>query len=54
MGDFYIVPADKRDLNYDSYFKCGDHEINHLTKFNSNNTKLMTVEEVKDKLLTLR
>ena len=54
MGDFYTVPADKRDLNYDSYFKCGDHEINHLTKFNSNNTKLMTVEEVKDKLLTLR
>ena len=54
MGDFFRVPADKRDLNYDSYFKDGDDKRNHLTEFNSNNTKLMTVEEVKDKLLTLK
>jgi UDP-glucose 4-epimerase len=53
MGDFYRVPADKRGLNYDKYFKDGDTERNHLTEFNSNNTKLMTVEEVKEKLLTL-
>ncbi len=53
MGDFYRVPADKRGLNYDKYFKDGDKERNTLTEFNSNNTKLMTVEEVKAKLLTL-
>lgn len=53
MGDFYRVPADKRGLNYDKYFKDGDKERNPLTEFNSNNTTLMTVEEVKAKLLTL-
>lgn len=53
MGDFYRVPADKRGLNYDKYFSNGDTERNTLTEFNSNNTVLMTVEEVKQKLLTL-
>ena len=53
MGDFYRVPCDKRDLNYDKYFKDGDTERNPLTEFNSNNTELLNVEEVKQKLLTL-
>ncbi len=53
MGDFYRVPADKRGLNYDKYFKDGDKERNPLTEFNSNNTDLWTVEQVKEKLLTL-
>ncbi|MGN0561776.1 MAG: polysaccharide biosynthesis protein [Candidatus Fimenecus sp.] len=53
MGDFYRVPADKRGLNYDKYFKDGDTARNPLTEFNSNNTALMTVEQVKEKLLTL-
>ena len=54
MGDFYRVPADKRDLNYDKYFKDGNVERNPLTEFNSNNTELLTVEQVKEKLLTLK
>ncbi|HEM3702850.1 TPA: polysaccharide biosynthesis protein [Streptococcus suis] len=53
MGEFYRVPADKRELNYDKYFSEGNAERNGLTEFNSNNTKLMSVEEVKEKLLTL-
>lgn len=53
MGDFYRVPADKRSLNYDKYFKDGDKKRNTLTEFNSNNTELWTVEQVKEKLLTL-
>lgn len=53
MGNFYRVPADKRDLNYDKYFKDGDSERNTLTEFNSNNTDLWTVEQVKEKLLSL-
>ena len=53
LGDFYRVPCDKRDLNYDKYFKDGDTERNPLTEFNSNNTDLLTVEQVKEKLLTL-
>ncbi|MBE5737081.1 MAG: NAD-dependent epimerase/dehydratase family protein [Clostridiales bacterium] len=53
MGDFYRVPADNRGLNYDKYFNNGDVERNTLTEFDSNNTALLTVEEVKEKLLTL-
>lgn len=54
MGDFYRVPADKRDLNYDKYFKEGDETRNILTEFNSENTELLTVEQVQEKLLSLK
>ena len=53
MGNFYRVPADKRGLNYDKYFINGDSQRNLLTEFNSNNTSLLTVEQVKEKLLSL-
>ena len=53
MGDFYRVPCDNRGLNYDKYFKDGDVERNPLTEFNSNNTDLLDVEQVKEKLLSL-
>lgn len=53
LGDFYRVPADKRDLNYDKYFKEGDEARNPLTEFNSNNTELLTVEQVKETMLKL-
>ncbi|MBQ2973969.1 MAG: polysaccharide biosynthesis protein [Clostridia bacterium] len=53
MGDFYRVPCDKRELNYDKYFKEGDVLRNTLTEFNSNNTKLLTVEETKEKIASL-
>lgn len=53
MGDFYRVPCDKRGLNYDKYFKQGNVERNTLTEFNSNNTELLSVEEVKKKMLEL-
>ena len=53
MGDFYRVPSDSRDLNYDKYFVEGNEERNVLTEFNSNNTRLLTVDEVKQKLLSL-
>jgi len=54
MGDFYRVPCDKRGLNYDKYFNKGDTERNTLTEFNSNNTKLLTVEETKAKIASLQ
>ncbi len=54
LGEFYRVPCDKRGLNYDKYFKQGDTERNHLTEFNSNNTELLTVEQVQEKLLSLQ
>ena len=54
MGDFYRVPCDKRGLNYDKYFNEGSVERNQLTEFNSNNTELLDVEQVKEKLLSLQ
>ncbi len=53
LGNFYRVPSDKRDLNYDKFFKDGDRERNTLTEFNSSNTELLDVEQVKEKLLSL-
>ena len=52
-GNFYRVPCDKRGLNYDKYFKDGDIKRNTLTEFNSNNTQLLSVNDVKQKLLEL-
>lgn len=53
MGDFYRVPADNRGLNYDKYFSKGDETRNVLTEFNSNNTRLLNVEETKAKIASL-
>lgn len=52
MGDFYRVPCDKRDLNYDNYYSKGVMR-NGLTEFNSNNTRLLTVKETMDKLMSI-
>jgi UDP-N-acetylglucosamine 4,6-dehydratase/5-epimerase len=53
LGNFYRVPADKRDLNYDKYFVDGMNNTTVLTEFNSNNTEQLDVEGVKAKLLAL-
>ena len=53
MGNFYRVPCDKRGLNYDKYFTEGNTERNTLSEFNSHNTELLNVEQVKNKLLSL-
>ena len=53
LGDFYRVPCDKRDLNYDKFFNDGDKERNTLTEFNSNNTELLGLDEVVEKIYSL-
>ncbi len=54
LGEFYRVPCDKCDLNYDKFFNDGDIKRDVLTEFNSNNTVLLGVEQVLDKLLKLK
>lgn len=54
MGAFYRVPADKRTLNYDKYFTNGNDVRTQLTEFNSNNTQILSVRQVKEKLLSLQ
>ena len=53
MGNFYCVPMDKRDLNYEKYFSEGNPALTTVEEFNSNNTVILNVEQVKEKLLTL-
>lgn len=53
MGGFYRVPADNRDLNYDKYFVTGNRKRATLTEFNSNNTRRLTIPEIKETLLRL-
>ena len=50
MGNFYRVPADNRDLNYDKYFKEGDTKRVLIEEFNSNNTRRLNLEETKEKI----
>lgn len=54
MGNFYRVPADNRGLNYDKYFKEGDEKRNTLTEFNSNNTRILNVQQTKEKIASLQ
>lgn len=53
LGDFYKVPADKRDLNYDKYFIEGNEQLHQAEDYNSHNTRRLNVEEIKEKLLKL-
>ena len=53
MGNFYAVPADNRDLNYDKYFKEGDVKRALIEEFNSNNTRILNLEETKAKIASL-
>ena len=53
MGDFYRVPADNRDLNYDKYFKEGDAKRATIEEFNSDNTRRLNLEETKAKIASL-
>ena len=54
LGNFYRVPCDKRNLNYDKYFHEGEPHRNLLSEFNSNNTQLLNVEQVQEKLCALQ
>nr|WP_300886421.1 polysaccharide biosynthesis protein [uncultured Schaedlerella sp.] len=54
MGNFYRVPADNRDLNYEQYFEQGHIEKSRLDEFTSDNTKRLDTEQVKEKLLSLQ
>lgn len=54
MGDFYRVPSDNRDLNYTKFVDEGYRKHSELRdEFNSNNTEILNVEQVKQKLLEL-
>lgn len=53
MGNFYRIPADNRDLNYEKYLEEGSTKITLTEEYNSNNTQILSVEEIKERLLNL-
>jgi len=53
LGRFFRVPADNRDLNYQKYLEEGSHEISRTDEYNSNNTTILTVDEIKKKLMSI-
>ena len=53
MGNYYKIPADNRDLNYDKYFSKGNEKIAVVEEYNSHNTERLNVEEMKELLLKL-
>ena len=54
MGNFYRIAADNRDLNYEKYLEKGSKAITVANEYNSNNTKILNIEEIKEKLMTLK
>ena len=53
MGDFYRIPADNRDLNYNSYYSQGKTDISLIEDYHSHNTQRLTKDELKDTLMNL-
>lgn len=53
LGDYYRIPADNRNLNYDKYISCGNSITAGLSDYNSHNTRRLTSEELKKLLLSL-
>jgi UDP-N-acetylglucosamine 4,6-dehydratase len=53
LGDFYRIPADTRDLNYEKYFEEGSFDLSKYVDYRSDNTTILNVEQTKEKLLSL-
>ena len=54
MGDYYRIPCDNRDLNYDKFFTDGNEEVSKIEDYHSHNTRRLDVEGMKELLLKLR
>ncbi|HDT12113.1 MAG TPA: NAD-dependent epimerase/dehydratase family protein [Candidatus Marinimicrobia bacterium] len=53
LGDYFRIPADTRDLNYERYFSIGEQDISKVEDYHSHNTYRLNVKETKDLLLRL-
>ena len=54
MGDYFRIPCDTRDLNYDKYFREGNEDISRIEDYHSHNTRRLDVEGMKEQLMRLR
>jgi len=53
LGNYFKVPADTRDLNYEKYFTKGNRKLKEVGEYTSDNTERLNVEQIKERLLTL-
>ncbi|MEG0034420.1 MAG: polysaccharide biosynthesis protein [Bacilli bacterium] len=53
LGNYFRIPADNRDLNYDKFIAKGDHRVEIIDEYNSHNTEQLTVGAMKELLLKL-
>jgi UDP-glucose 4-epimerase len=53
MGNYYRIPCDARDLNYDEYFVEGQERVSNFEDYHSHNTYRLNIEEMKELLLKL-
>ncbi len=54
MGNYYRIPCDSRDLNYDKYFSEGDEKVAKIEDYHSHNTRRLDVKGMKELLMKLR
>jgi UDP-glucose 4-epimerase len=54
MGNYFRIPCDNRDLNYDKYFTDGSEEMSKIEDYHSHNTARLDVEGMKEQLMRLR
>ena len=54
MGNYYRIPCDTRDLNYDKFFTDGNEEVSKIEDYHSHNTGRLDVEGMKEQLMRLR
>lgn len=54
MGNYYRIPCDTRDLNYDKFFSEGNEEVSKIEDYHSHNTNRLDVEGMKEQLMRLR
>ena len=54
MGNYYRIPCDTRDLNYDKFFTKGSEDISKIEDYHSHNTHRLDIEGMKQQLLRLR
>ena len=54
MGNYYRIPCDNRDLNYDKFFTEGNEDVSKIEDYHSHNTRRLDVEGMKEQLMRLR
>ena len=54
MGEYYRIPCDNRDLNYDKFFTEGSEDVSRIEDYHSHNTRRLDVEGMKEQLMRLR